>query len=262
MKIKDKNYLGLGADYENYIADGIYNRQKKIILEKAETVEEQEAFCKEVWNLTRNYNNKNYLMTEASLKVAERIKINEDKFDGKMFSGLPLNRKISILIDSGLFYRYMVQQDSILCMMCEGTYTVTNGVRVLTGVDYNSFRINTKDGWLSFPKDNPFQNKNFQNFLKYLIFLEFSTLETVCLKPSQKNHVSRKIGKVVNESSNDVVIVDSTWNTIIKVGSFNVSGHLRLQCCGVGKQGRKLIYIEEYAKKGYCRRSKKQIIEN
>lgn len=46
---------------------------------------------------------------------------------------------------------------------------------------------------------------------------------------------TRKDGRYFNESREDIVIVDSTWNKImVKTGEFGVSGHLRFQPSGEG----------------------------
>jgi hypothetical protein len=126
-----------------------------------------------------------------------------------------------------------------------------------TYMRYTTFRINTENGNVSLPNTDKQETLDlFKRFIQYLTFLEFSELETVTLKPNGKIG-TKKEGKYLNESKNDVTIVDSTWNkTIVRVGGFGVVGHLRLQPIGQGRNNRKLIYISEYHKKGYVRNAK------
>ena len=79
----------------------------------------------------------------------------------------------------------------------------------------------------------------------------------------EKLNFSPRVGDIVEifENGEEVVVVDSTWNkTIIRVGEFGVSGHLRLQPFGKGRTNRKLIYVSDYMKKGYVRNAKKQVV--
>ena len=91
-----------------------------------------------------------------------------------------------------------------------------------------------------------------------LIFIEFSDLTEVLLKPNQ-SICTKKQGKYLNDSKNNFILVDSKWNNIIiSSGVFGVSGHFRLQRVGKDKQEVKLIYIKEFVKNGYVRGLKKQ----
>jgi hypothetical protein len=126
------------------------------------------------------------------------------------------------------------------------------------GIFYYMWGI--KSGKLSFPEDE--KNEEFFDemleFVRLLIFTELSDLETVELRPSQSVG-SRRQGKTLNESKNNVTIVDSTWNKIlVRSDGFKVAGHLRLQPYGPGLQYRKLKFIEEFEKEGYTRNAKKE----
>jgi len=258
MKIQPHKYLGLNFDADMQIQ--IYNMQKKTIDEKA-VGDDKEKFAKEVYDLLVTEGNKNYLMSKPSLEISKKIKVGEEKFDGRMFKGLPVGRKITILINENLFYRYYITPTSILCLWVTTEPIVHEGEQRMY-MKYTTFRINTEEGHLSYPVENPFAVELFTNFIQHLIFLEFSELETITLKPNMKIG-TKKEGRYLNESKSDVVIVDSTWNRIIiKVGEFGVQGHLRWQPYGgVGSTKRKLIYIKEYTKEGYTRNAKKETTE-
>jgi len=124
------------------------------------------------------------------------------------------------------------------------------------GVTYYTFGF--RDGQLGFPQSE--KNKDFNDemmqFLRLLIFTELSELETEIIQPKQSRG-TKKTGKILNESNQNVTIIDSTWNKIlIKSDGFKVSGHLRLQRYGEQKSKVKLIYIDEFEKQGYTRTAK------
>lgn len=253
MKIQPHKFLGLifNADMQTQI----YSMQnKKIEMHPIES--EKDIFRKEVYDLLITEGNRNYIMTKPSIEISEKIKIDEKKFDGTIYKGLKLGKKISILINDRLFFRYYVTQRGILCMWVLTEPIQIEG-RTETYMRYTTFRIDTETGLISLPdRDKEETRRLFKQFLQLITFLEFSDLETVTLKPNAKMGTKRE-GKYVNESKLDVTIVDSTWNkTIVRVGEFGVSGHLRLQPVGLGRNDRKLIYISEYHKKGYVRKAK------
>lgn len=235
----------------------IYSIQKKQIdVHPVDT--ERDRFSKELYDLLVSHGNVNYLMTKPSLDISEKIKIADNKFNGTIYKGLYSNKKRTILIDDKLFFRYLVTDTSILCIWVIAEPVIHQG-REQNYLRYTTFRINTQTGDISLPNSDKEETKMlFKKFLQILTFLEFSELETITLKPRTK-YGTKKQGKYMNESGEDVTLVDSTWNKIIvSVGDFGVSGHLRLQPCGADRSERKLIYISEYIKKGYVRKPKKE----
>ncbi len=261
MKIQPHNYLGLMFTTE--MRERIFAKQKTIIDEpKYEDVGKQAE--QDIANLLNDDNNVNYLMTAPSLGISHKIRIDEDKFDYKIFRGLTVGKKITILINNVIFYRYLVTPTGILCIWV----TMEIAPQIVDGaehkkVQYTTFKIDTEDGSIFFPNEvDPFKSQYFKWFLQQIIFLEFSDLETVTLKPNMKVG-TKKQGNYLNGSKHNVVIVDSTWNKImIRAGEFAVQGHLRLQPYGVGREHKKLIYISEFTKNGYVRNAKKQSHES
>lgn len=259
MKIKQDNYLGLR--FNDYKRTKIYELQKANIYSNDIPEEDKIRFADDIARLLSDDGNQLYLMSQPSLAIAQKIRVSEEKFDGKMFKGLPVGKKITILIDNRLFYRYFITEESIFC--CWVTVDPKEvGFDIVPYLQYTTFRINTVKGHLSYPVENPFEVELFERFIQYLVFLEFSVLETVTLKPQGKTHKTKKEGKCFNDTTQNIVIVDSSWNRIIKVGEFGVSGHLRWQPCGANRERRKLIYIDDFIKTGYTRNAKKETVNN
>jgi hypothetical protein len=278
MKIKKDKILGLNFfSSPNYseIIDKIYEDRLKQINLLVSEEKEREKYTNDVLGILSREENRNYLPAPSTFEIIDNIKISEGKIDGTFFKGLPVNKKVTILFAERFFFRYYVREDSIF-FISVSSIPIDD---TKNEVSYNTFRINTKDGTFS---QNAFEedaftaardqvgmvsasgrkfSSHFLGFLRHLIFLEFSELETVFLKNGSK-YGTKKQGKYVNESGNDIVIVDSTWNkTIIRVGEFGVRGHFRLQAFGSGRSSRKLIYVADFIKKGYVRNSKKQLID-
>lgn len=88
-----------------------------------------------------------------------------------------------------------------------------------------------------------------------ILFLKYCELEIKEVKGNSKaNHIGTKY---VNETKNNIQILDSTWfTTIVKSEGFHVRGHFRFQPCGQGMKDRKLIWISDFDKEGYTRQAK------
>ncbi len=98
-----------------------------------------------------------------------------------------------------------------------------------------------------------------KKFFQILIFLKY-TEPDVKIIPSGKKVGTKKHG-YFNLTTNDIQVVDSTWNTtVIRTEGFSVDGHLRLQPCGEGRKKRKLIWIEPFEKHGYVRNAKSEMV--
>ena len=200
--------------------------------------------------------NKNYLFKQSALIIAERIKA--DKLLEENFSFLNRvkeGKKLTYLIDEKCFYRWERVGAQIRCIYIE--------INLTTGyIKYHLWKFNLDTGILSYPPheySDAFE-KVMMRFVRLLIFTELSELETVILAPD-RSIGTRKGGKYVNETNSDIVIVDSTWNKMIfRTTGFAVSGHLRLQRHGKGRNDVKLIFIEEFEKHGYVRKAKSELV--
>lgn len=199
-------------------------------------------------------NNVNYLMAVPALELAKRIKIDEDKFDVRFLSKVK-DKKITFLLGKNNFIRFMKHGDEIFAIMVSTEIKPEEGLYM----KYCSFKINTRTGVISYMDNpnSPLSDEKFRLFIQLLIFTELSELEVKVLKPNEKSGKTRREGKVINDSRENVTVVDSTWNKIIvRTEGFAVRGHFRLQQCGEGFTDRKLIFISEFQKEGYIRRPK------
>ncbi|MBK7362836.1 MAG: hypothetical protein IPJ01_11110 [Micavibrio sp.] len=161
------------------------------------------------------------------------------------------------MIDENHFYRVNLRQDEIMAVLVKTTKTENN----LDYISYDAFKIfPLKDVVHYPPNQNDYLNdKYFMEFLKLLIFVEYSELQETVLMPNQSVG-TRKQGKYLNETDKKFIIVDSAWNKkIIVSGKFGVSGHPRYI---MSKDSIKVIYIKEYTKNGYTRGAKRNQTDN
>lgn len=93
----------------------------------------------------------------------------------------------------------------------------------------------------------------------FLLFLRFAETEHVVVGPKQRRgYVGKE--KYFNETPLDVKIIDSSWFTEITTSEgFEVEGHFKMQAYGPNWSQKRLIYINDFKKKGYTRRAKKNI---
>lgn len=98
------------------------------------------------------------------------------------------------------------------------------------------------------------------DLFKTLCFIKFANIESKKLEPNQK--VKYETGKIINETSLPITILDSTWfTTLVKSDAFKVRGHFRLQPYGEGLKDRKLIWISDFEKTGYTAPARKLTVE-
>ncbi|AMR34155.1 hypothetical protein A0256_23240 [Mucilaginibacter sp. PAMC 26640] len=107
---------------------------------------------------------------------------------------------------------------------------------------------------------NEICNLVYTNLVATLNFIKYAPIETKQLPPNKK--VKEMGVKYVNQSQNNINILDSKWfTTLIKSDAFKVRGHFRLQPCGVGLKDKKLIWINDFEKTGYNAPARKLSVE-
>jgi len=106
--------------------------------------------------------------------------------------------------------------------------------------------------------DDNYLQEFINGVLTSVYFIHNCETEQKIVKPREKYRANGE--KHFNESKSDFVILDCKWFTeLIRDTPFHVKGHLRWQVHGVGKQKRKLIWIQDFEKQGYHRKATKEI---
>ena len=90
-----------------------------------------------------------------------------------------------------------------------------------------------------------------------LPFLEFAECETKIVNASHNKKTTLNKENYITDVNHNIEIVDSRWfTTLIHSDAFKVSGHFRLQPVGEGRRQRRMIWIKDFEKHGYKRKSK------
>lgn len=86
-----------------------------------------------------------------------------------------------------------------------------------------------------------------------ILFMKYCELQTKVINAGKKEvHIGTKY---INETKQNIEILDSTWfTTIVRGEGFGVRGHFRMQPYNTG--GKKLIWISDYEKTGYTKKAK------
>tara|TARA_R110002126_G_scaffold193388_4_gene341745 strand:- start:527 stop:1474 length:948 start_codon:yes stop_codon:yes gene_type:complete len=96
--------------------------------------------------------------------------------------------------------------------------------------------------------------------MSFLLFYNFTETEIQIMHgkdTGKQRRIKLEDEKFINESKNDIEIIDLTYFTkIIRTGEFGVSGHFKVQHYGVGNNESKIIYVDNYQKNGYTRGAK------
>ncbi len=99
-------------------------------------------------------------------------------------------------------------------------------------------------------------------FKRFLIFMELTDITEVLVPPGSKHGTRKAPDNLMNTAKMPVTVVSTNWNKkIIKAGEIEVVSHLRRQRWGPGFTQVKPIIIEEFVKKGYNLKAKKETSE-
>lgn len=101
------------------------------------------------------------------------------------------------------------------------------------------------------------KNTEYYDFTYKLLCFFFLSKNDERIIEAGKSYGSKKQSDALSNDLNlPVTIVNSNWNiTSIRTDGFNVSGHFRLQPCGLQFSETKMIFIEPFKKHGYIRKA-------
>lgn len=130
------------------------------------------------------------------------------------------------------------------------------------GTKFNEM-INSNEtyGWdYSLQEDRAWYGKIHDYVMSFILFYNYTETETHIIHGTGSGKFRRlkiKDEKFINDTTNNVEIIDVNYFTkIIRTGEFEVNGHFKVQHFGIGNNEAKIIYIDDYKKKGYTRNAK------
>ncbi|MFT6841799.1 MAG: hypothetical protein ACI8Q1_000242 [Parvicella sp.] len=202
-------------------------------------------------------NDETFLFTDSACRIADKILVNKRSY--KSLSFIPDGRSRTIGVHSvrNACFRYYKEEEVLTVIGVSYAHNPDKSIYV----DYAIFRVDTVTGDRHLGINQAFDDEDeikLASFVSAIIFIELAEIETVKIKPNQKIGKTKKTS-IVNSGSTEFVVVRSSWNKEYTLsGSFDVSGHFRMQPCGKGMLDRKLIFIKPFSKNGYHRKSNKE----
>lgn len=268
MKLNSISQLGLKIGEDDDLKESIFQRQVEVIKSRGydsdRVLEHGIKNCRELIHNDGVYQNENYLIKNAAMKMVREIPVKNSKFDIKFLKNLP-HKKATFLLGDSLAIKYYKTPSDVY-----GIFYTYDKVPEGIMLNWRWFRVDLSSGKIKLPKKNvdnkdisvhdndPYNDDEFILFVKLLLFVELSELELEFLAPNQKTG-TRKQGKYFNKSDSNVFIVNSKWNVVsINNDGFKVRGHWRMQPYGSNRLKRKMIWIDTFEKEGYIRNNKQK----
>jgi hypothetical protein len=244
MKIKLENQLGLVFKKMSQMRDNIIAKHLEpsvIGLLSPEYTIQRKAVLDSILD-DRKF--KDFLITETVKEISSKIKVGAE-FNYKLLNTIK-EQASTYLLGKTRFMRFEVKNNNIYVLYVDFNYETS-------WLNYEMFRIDTKEGSLFGASDR--SQPLAEELVKYLIFVNLSDVELMFLPPNKK--IGNQKNGYKNDTKFDISIVDSSWNKfVIRMDTFGVSGHLRLQPHGKENKLRKLVWIEPYEKQSYVRKPK------
>jgi hypothetical protein len=255
FEVGNKNYISHHINwcekYKNMFLDN--EKQQTILDDKIRFLNETNfrrfVLSKRVWNNLSHYE------VPKSLRMP-------------VIKQLP-NRKDIIMIDEFHCIKYMKNDNELIITMNyrdvdykqydKPTYMIYFRIDLITG--------NMSGDNYDFQRDEPITHKDmiesvYGLFMLVVTYLELTDVSLKLIEGGKKSGDIFRDNFIKNETKLSVIQVNSNWNIeTIRIGSFDVRGHWRLQGCGKGRQEYKYVWVRPF-KKGLIKRlSQKELID-
>lgn len=202
--------------------------------------EASESTLEFVRKLASKEGNKSYYITQSIIDKIPLLKANID--DWGVLDNLP-NCKYTFVLPNDQFLRFIIDDRDFLFYY---VHRVKKG-NIKASYFFYSLSENVSEGDFRPSKDFVF---------KLLCFFFLSKNEERLVNAGKSYGTKKQPDAISNDSNYPITIVNSNWNiTSIRTEGFNVSGHFRLQPCGVKRSEFKMIFIEPFKKNGYIRKA-------
>lgn len=189
--------------------------------------------------------NKSFYITQSTIDKIPLLKANIN--DWSVLDNLP-DCKYTFILPNDRFLRFIIEERDFLFYY---VHRVKKG-DIKASYYFYSLCENTCEGDFQPSKEFVF---------KLLCFFFLSKNTEIVVNAGKSYGTRKQIGGLSNDSDEPIIIVNSNWNvTSVRLQGFNVSGHFRLQPCGVQFSETKMIFIEPFKKHGYVRRATKELL--
>ncbi len=210
-------------------------------------------------------NQKAYYITDSVINKLDLLKVSrkDGLYDYTVFKNIN-DCKITFIFKDNALLRMHIAGD-IICF-CHIHYTYYNKEeQKIHKSQGNSYWVNFFVNRITGEQCDHFNHidvKTIERFVYHLLCFFFLSENTEIVVNAGKSYGTKKQPDALcNDADVPITIVNSNWNvTSIRTEGFDVSGHFRLQPCGINNSERKMIFIEPFVKHGYVRRSTKELL--
>lgn len=248
------------AIYLKLVPDGVLLRPKELQELVQKLHKATNPYTPLFHNLLLSYSNeitgktRLYAVTQTAMDII--AKIQAQKFKAQELARIPNREPSRISIDPSQFFELSIREmNNKLALFAQYFHKPKGSEVVVFGGD---LVYDTNTGKIINVLRPEVQEAE-ELFRKVILYVHFTKAETIILPPGKSNGKSRKQGKITNDTTRPITIIDSRWNTeVIRKEGFDVAGHFRLQPKGPKHdQYYELIFIEPFRKYGYVRQQKK-----
>lgn len=290
MKITEQTFPILKCVEKNVLNDKIFEFIEKQVLdfeEEKEIVKNTKFFIRE--NLQINYicnsiheklnDTSNFIKAKHLLKnsptmtgllllpktlypdfsnVPNYIDIENDEFpiNAILFSWLSMDEhdKITGDFDENDSWNNKTDRNLlILPIFNDSTTQATRQYEMINNDDVYGWKYSESEGRAWYGKIHDY-------VMSFILFYNYTDSETKILNEissGKQRRVKINDEKFINDSDNKIEIIDNTYFTnLIQTKEFGVSGHFKVQRYGENNSDSKIIFINDYKKKGIVRESK------
>lgn len=217
-------------------------------------------------NFTRKTGFRKLVLSSKSLEIVKNFVISEDmRLD--ILRSIP-NRKDIILLDEKRCIKYEKTDKSLDIL-----YVRFNACGKMTeeelknddggGFKYGQLNLETGKFYDRYDQNSSISHivkEIYPVFIKVITYLELTPTVLLVVNGGEKKGDIMKNNFIKNETKSSVIQVNSNWNyKMIRLGTFKVRGHFRLQACGPNLSQHKLIYVDMFEKGLMKRLSQKEL---
>lgn len=203
-----------------------------------------------------------YYVTQTVLDNLDLLKVSRtgNHFDWTVFKNLK-NQKVTLILPDNKLLRVFITAPGLQMFWLTFSKFKNGGEKIEGNMKWVMLYLDTDTGKLCEHFDHKDAVAIEEFIYKLMCFFYLTENDELQIQSGKKYGSKKSPDNMLNDFKFPVTVVNSRWNiTTIRTEGFTVSGHFRLQPCGIGFIDRKIIFIEPFEKQGYVRKAKSETL--